>query len=111
MPCAAKVESALRRYCSLLRPPEAQDPFAHQRGYRRRLVCLLEDPELERMKIADLVERARALGIDVLRLPIPEASIPRSDWTFSALVEDVLGRVRSAGRWSSIAEVASDARV
>lgn len=58
------------------------------------LVCLLEDRELERMAIAELVPRATAAGLEPLRLPIPDSSVPTSDEAFAALVEGILGRLR-----------------
>ncbi len=39
------------------------------------LVCLLEDHELDWLKIPDLVQEAEARHIEVLRLPIPDAGV------------------------------------
>lgn len=58
------------------------------------LVCLLEDHELERMRIAELVERAESCGLEALRLPIPDSSVPASDEAFASLVDEILGRLR-----------------
>jgi protein-tyrosine phosphatase len=59
------------------------------------LVCLLPAQELVRLQIGELVGRARAAGLEVLRLPISDFSAPGSDDEFTHLVVAVLERVRA----------------
>ncbi len=40
------------------------------------LVCLVEDHELDRLRIPGLITEARKRGIEVVRLPIPDAGVP-----------------------------------
>jgi protein-tyrosine phosphatase len=42
----------------------------------KTLVCLLEDREMEDLKIPDLVPRAEDLGIRVLRCPVQDGAVP-----------------------------------
>ncbi len=48
-----------------------------RRGYdTQTLVCLLEDQEMEDLKIPDLVPRAESMGMRVFRFPVPDGSAP-----------------------------------
>jgi protein-tyrosine phosphatase len=40
------------------------------------LICLMEPTECERLGIADLFQRAKDVGLEVLRLPIPDGGTP-----------------------------------
>jgi ADP-ribosyl-[dinitrogen reductase] hydrolase len=51
------------------------------------LVCLLEDRDLARLKIPDLVERAEERGLEVIRFPIRDLSVVDDE---AKLVELVL---------------------
>jgi protein-tyrosine phosphatase len=62
------------------------------------LVCLLEDHELRRYQIVDLVERADAHGLEVLRLPIRDTSVPDDLPSVDALLDQVEARVRGGKR-------------
>lgn len=42
----------------------------------KTLVCLLEDREMEDLQIPDLVSRAEALGMRVLRCPVQDGAVP-----------------------------------
>lgn len=53
-------------------------------------VCLLEDEELVRLKIANLVEEAVRRGVKVLRLPIPDGGVLPSGEPVEQLVEQIL---------------------
>ena len=57
------------------------------------LVCLLEDHELPMLEIPELVARAEARGLEVLRHRIPDGSIPADEGAFMALASDVLARL------------------
>lgn len=57
------------------------------------LVSLLTDGELAPSGIPDLYERARAHGLEVLRLPIPDVDVPRELAAVHRLVEQIHERV------------------
>lgn len=42
----------------------------------RLLICLLEDEEMRALQIPDLVPRAEAMGMRVLRFPVRDVSVP-----------------------------------
>jgi ADP-ribosylglycohydrolase/predicted protein tyrosine phosphatase len=54
------------------------------------LVCLLEPAEMNYLQIPELVEVARELGFQVLRLPIRDVSVPDSAERLRELVGDIL---------------------
>ena len=58
-------------------------------------VCLLEDEELVRLKIPTLVESARALGIEVIRLPIPDGGTLPSPALAQAVVEQIVAAAKA----------------
>jgi len=60
-----------------------------------RLVCLLEEDELEHLGIPDLLAQAQARGIQTEHLPIPDEGLPASMEVFSALVNQVVGALAS----------------
>ncbi|MCC7069890.1 MAG: dual specificity protein phosphatase family protein [Deltaproteobacteria bacterium] len=60
-------------------------------------VCLLEDQELVRLKIGDLVEEAERRGVAVLRLPIPDGGVLPSGEPVEQVVEQILAAA-SAGK-------------
>lgn len=55
------------------------------------LILLVEDHELARWGDPAIVERARAVGIDVDRRPIPDGAAPPSASDMDALVERIVG--------------------
>lgn len=55
-----------------------------------RLVCLLEEAEMQHLGIADLLNEAQARGITTEHLPIPDEGLPDSLDEFAALVETVV---------------------
>ena len=57
----------------------------------RRLILLIEDAELHRWGETDLVERAAALGIEVLRHPIPDGGTPTSLGEMDRILEEIDG--------------------
>lgn len=61
----------------------------------KTLVCLLEDRELEELKIPDLVPRAESMGMRVLRFPVPDGSVPSADGAprYRELICDTLSAV------------------
>ena len=61
-----------------------------------RLVSLVEQHELRMLQIEPLVERATALGIEVIRFPIVDVSIPELDPALE-LAHDLIAGLR-AGR-------------
>ncbi len=61
------------------------------------LVCLLEDHELGRLGVPDLIPRAEARGLEVWRLPIPDGGVPPEPAPARALVERI-DRAAAAGR-------------
>ena len=73
--------------------------LARLRGEYRTdvLVSLVEDHELAAVKIPLLVEGARAVGIETVRFPIVDVSIPREMPPVLALVERLVSDLR-AGR-------------
>jgi protein-tyrosine phosphatase len=62
------------------------------------LVCLLEDDEMARLRIAGLVERAEAHGLRVLRLPIRDGGVPREAGAVVRLVGAILAALRGGER-------------
>jgi|GEM_PF-423880 len=58
------------------------------------LVCLIEDRELQRLKIPNLVKEAEARGIAVHRLPIPDGGAPPTD----SGVEEIVAVIRNAAQ-------------
>jgi protein-tyrosine phosphatase len=61
------------------------------------LVCLLEDHELHRLQIPDLVPAAESRGLTVHRLPIPDGGVLPSTHSVRALVTTIANHAR-AGR-------------
>src|SRR5262249_27496225 len=61
------------------------------------LVPLVGDVELQVLRITDLAERARERGIELVRFPIADHSVPDSLDDLAVLVERILAFVR-AGR-------------
>jgi len=59
------------------------------------IVSLVEDAELTELGIADLVVAARDVGIEVVRYPIPDVSVPTSLSDTQAVVRLVLERLRA----------------
>ena len=57
----------------------------------RLLVTLVEGWELEDMRIAELFERARALGLETLHAPIADFGVPPSPAAALALVRRIVG--------------------
>ena len=72
------------------------DELVDRHGMRMQ-VCLLEDEELVRLKIANLVEEAERRGVGVLRLPIPDGGVLPSGEPVELLVEQMLAAA-SAGK-------------
>lgn len=61
----------------------------------QRLVLLIQDHELERWGSADIVERAAARGVEVIRRPIRDGGVPKSPEEMDEIVgllTDVRGR-------------------
>jgi len=58
------------------------------------LVCLVEDHELARLGIPDLVEQAVARGIEVLRLPIRDGGVLPNPQDVADVVGRILGAVQ-----------------
>jgi protein-tyrosine phosphatase len=56
------------------------------------LVLLVEDSELERWGDPDLIEHARAAGVETLRLPIPDGHPPASMEDVERVLADVAAR-------------------
>jgi protein-tyrosine phosphatase len=61
------------------------------------LVCLLEEHELGRLRIPDLILRAEARGLEVWRLPIPDGGVLPDAGPVRALVGRI-DRAVAAGR-------------
>jgi protein-tyrosine phosphatase len=59
------------------------------------LVCLIEDHELTALQIADLPQRAQAIGMVFIRFPIVDVSVPRDGVAFVTLIGQVIGRLRA----------------
>jgi protein-tyrosine phosphatase len=55
-----------------------------------RLVCLLEEEELQHLGIPDLLTEAEARGVTTEHLPIPDEGLPDSMAAFAALVDRVV---------------------
>jgi ADP-ribosyl-[dinitrogen reductase] hydrolase len=53
-------------------------------------VCLLEDHELEQLRIPNLVAEAKRRGVRVLRLPIRDVGVPHDVEAVRALVEQLV---------------------
>jgi protein-tyrosine phosphatase len=58
----------------------------------RLLVSLVEDHELVSLRIPSLVERSLALGMEVLRFPIADGSVPASRAAYVGLIREILLR-------------------
>ena len=58
----------------------------------RLLVLLVEDSELTRWGDPDLIEHARAAGVETLRLPIPDGHPPASAEDVDRVLADVAAR-------------------
>ena len=54
------------------------------------LVCLLEDHELVRLGIEDLIEQSELRGIEVLRLPIPDGGVLPHPVDVADVVEEII---------------------
>ena len=61
------------------------------------LVSLVEPHELQELKIADLYDQAREVGLEVLTLPIADGSVPPSLEAMADLVRQILQRVQGGG--------------
>jgi protein-tyrosine phosphatase len=70
------------------------DRLIHTYGMRVQ-VCLLEDHELAALRIPTLVHAASAHGIEVLRLPIPDGSVPPQLALVTGLLDDILAAARA----------------
>ena len=57
------------------------------------LVCLLQEQELERLRIPRLVEAAQERGLEVLRLPIPDGGVLPDARPVEELIEAIETRV------------------
>jgi protein-tyrosine phosphatase len=57
------------------------------------LVCLMEQHELARFGMAALFDKARALGIEVAAVPIPDGGVPGDKEQVRALALRILGAV------------------
>lgn len=62
------------------------------------LVCLLPDAEMEALGIRRYEERARAHGMEVLRLPIPDGRTPSDAVAVRSLVRAVRARLEAGRR-------------
>jgi len=56
-----------------------------------RLVCLVEDHELESLGIPHLFTRAESEGIRALHVPLPDGGTPKDPEAMEALVASILG--------------------
>ncbi len=65
------------------------DRLVHEYG-AKLLVCLLQDHELEGLRIGGLVEAAEARGLEVARLPIPDGGVLPTRSPVVALVDRIL---------------------
>jgi ADP-ribosylglycohydrolase/protein-tyrosine phosphatase len=61
------------------------------------LVSPVEPHELQELKIADLYDRAREVGLEVLTLPIADGSVPPSLEAIADLVRQILQHVQGGG--------------
>ena len=59
------------------------------------LVCLLEDHELDHLKIPNLVREAESRGLDVFRLPIPDGGVLPSLGPVKELIDQITLVARS----------------
>jgi protein-tyrosine phosphatase len=59
------------------------------------LLLLVEDHELERCQVIDIVAVLAHHGIDVRRFPIEDPMLPRDDVAFRAALADLIARVRA----------------
>ena len=59
------------------------------------LVSLLEEQEYSDLKIPDLREKATALGMRVLHLPIPDGSTPPDAVAFQAVIQEAIALLRA----------------
>jgi protein-tyrosine phosphatase len=62
------------------------------------LVCLLEDSELSRYGILELLPKARARGLEVLRLAIPDAGVPLGFAEVDELLDAMEAHEATGGR-------------
>ena len=62
------------------------------------VLLLVEDGELEDALVLDLPDALAAAGIDLVRFPIPDPHIPTDRAAFHAVIQGMLGRVRSGRR-------------
>jgi ADP-ribosyl-[dinitrogen reductase] hydrolase len=62
------------------------------------LVCLLEEPELARYGITNLVPAAQARGLEVLRLPIRDGDVPADLARVDELLATMAAREAAGGR-------------
>lgn len=84
-------------------PGQGGDVHAAVEGLREdegidALLLLLDDDELDQLGLTDLPEAAAAAGLDLLRYPIPDLSVPEDPLTFGEVLDDVLARVREGQR-------------
>jgi protein-tyrosine phosphatase len=68
----------------------------HSKGVRR-LVLMVEDAELERWSDPAIVELGRAVGVDVLRFPVPDGHAPSP-----AMMGSILGTVQHGRRLGDV---------
>ena len=62
------------------------------------LLLLLDDAEMDALRLADLPGAAGDAGIDLLRYPIVDFGVPEDPLTFGEVLDDVLARVREGER-------------
>jgi len=62
------------------------------------LLLLVDDGELATMRIPELPAAVAAVGITVLRHPIPDFGVPQDAVAFAATIDDVLARIRAGER-------------
>lgn len=59
------------------------------------LISLVEDFELEELKITNLVEVCLDNGLDIIRFPIPDGSVPELDEDFEDLTMEIRARLEA----------------
>ena len=62
------------------------------------VLLLLDDAELDALRLADLPRAAGDTGIELLRYPIPDFGVPEDPLTFGEVLDDLLERVRRGER-------------